>query len=147
MKRHRITTFYMETLFLIAVFIAVILVLTRVFGAGRSQSQEAKLLTSAVNLAQNAAEAVSGSTGLEDVAELLTEKDAASVTIDEEQGVIACYDRDMKPDPDGELKLKIGWEPSESVSGTLVSCPITVWQEDRTDEPVYMLQTAVFLAK
>ncbi len=147
MKRHRITTFYMEALFLIAVFIAVILVLTRVFGIGRSQSQEAKLLTSAVSLAQNAAEAVSGSTDPEDVAELLTQTDTISVTVDEGKRIIARYDMDMNPDPEGELKLVIGWEPSETVSGTLVTCPITVWQDEQADEPVYALQTAVFVAK
>ena len=147
MKRHRITAFYMETLFLIAVFIAVILVLTRVFGIGRSKSQEARLLTSAVSLAQNAAEAVSGSSCQENVAALLAEKDAESITIDDEQGIVARYDRDMNPDPEGELKVVIGWDPQETVSGTLVTCPVTVWEENQTDEPVYSLETAVFLTK
>ena len=145
MKRHRTTTFYMETLFLIAVFIAVILVLTRVFGAGRSQSREARLLTDAVSLAQNAAEAVSGSSSMEDVAALLGVEGAFDITVDEEQGIIVRYDLDMKPDPEGELKLVIGWEPQETASGTLVTCPVAGWQEDQTDEPVYTLETAVFL--
>lgn len=147
MKRHRITTFYMETLFLIAVLIAVILVLTRVFGMGRSESREARLLTIAVSLAQNAAEAVSGSSSLEDVAALLGEEDASGITVDEEQKISVRYDRDMKQDPEGELKLVIGWEPQETVSGTLVTCPVTVWEDGQTDEPVYSLETAVFLAK
>jgi len=144
MKRHRITSFYMETLFLIAVFIAVILVLTRVFGIGRSRSQEAKLLTNAVSLAQNAAEAVSGSSGLEDVAELLKQDSDGSVTVNEDRELIAWYDEDMNPDPEGKLKLVIGWEPQETASGTLVHCPVTVWQEDQPEQPVYTIQTAVF---
>ena len=58
MKKH-ITSFYAETLILILVFVAVILTLTQVFGLAKKQSEEAKLLTSAVTLAQNAAEALS----------------------------------------------------------------------------------------
>lgn len=144
MKRHRITTFYMETLFLIAVFIVVILVLTRVFGVGESQSRQARLLTSAVSLVQTAAEAVSGSTSLEDVEALLEKEGVDSVTVSEGTELIARYDQNLNPDPEGELKLVIGWDPQETASGTLVTCPVSVWQENQTEEPVYSLQTAVF---
>jgi len=147
MKRHGITTFYLEALFLIAVFIAVILVLTRVFGVGRSQSQEARLLTNAVNLAQNAAEAVSASTSPDDVAALLTADGAeqAGILVDGTQGVTARYNQQLQPDPEGSLRLEISWEPEETVSGTLVNSQIAVWLEEQNEAPVYTIQTAVFL--
>ena len=44
-KQEHITAFYVETLLLILVFIAIILVLTHVFGLGKVQSSRAKLLT------------------------------------------------------------------------------------------------------
>jgi len=147
MKRHGITTFYLEALFLIAVFIAVILVLTRVFGVGRSQSQEARLLTNAVNLAQNAAEAVSASASPDDVAALLTADGAeqAGILVDGTQGVTARYNQQLQPDPEGSLRLEISWEPEETVSGTLVNSQIAVWLEEQNEAPVYTIQTAVFL--
>ena len=148
MKRHGITTVYLEALFLIAVFIAVILVLTRVFGVGRSQSQEARLLTNAVNLAQNAAEAVSASASPDDVAALLAAADDAEHTgilVDGTQGVTARYNQQLQPDPEGSLRLEISWEPEETVSGTLVNSQIAVWLEEQNEAPVYTIQAAVFL--
>ena len=55
-KNGHITGFYLETLLLIVVFIAIILVLTQVFGLAQVQSVRAKQLTEAVTLAGNAAE-------------------------------------------------------------------------------------------
>ena len=57
-KKH-ITSFYIETLILVLVFVAVILTLAQVFGLAKKQSEEAKMLTAAVTVAQNAAEAFS----------------------------------------------------------------------------------------
>ena len=55
MKRNGTTTaFYFETLVMIAVFLAIILVLTQVFALARIQSASAKQLTDAVVLAGNA---------------------------------------------------------------------------------------------
>ena len=59
MKRSQLTSFFLEALLLVIVFVAMILVLTGVFGASHAQSKEAKFLTQAVTLAANAAEAVS----------------------------------------------------------------------------------------
>ena len=50
-KNGHITGFYLETLLLIVVFIAIILVLTQVFGLAQVQSVRAKQLTEAVTLA------------------------------------------------------------------------------------------------
>lgn len=137
MKRHQhIAAFYLETLLLIAVFIAIILVLTRVFGISRSQSGDAKLLTHAVCLAQNAAEAVSAAPDEEALRAILNENDNAAVT---EGGIRASYDRDMQPDADGELLVDVTWVPE----GGLVSSSVTVWLEGRA-EPVYTLDTASY---
>ncbi len=57
-KGNPITAFYVETLLLILVFIGIILALTQVFGLSRNESVQAKLLTNAVTLAQNAADEV-----------------------------------------------------------------------------------------
>ena len=67
----RVTSFYVETLILILVFVAVILALTQVFGLAKKQSEEARLLTSAVTLAQNAAEAFSAADSAESLRALL----------------------------------------------------------------------------
>ena len=65
MKRQKMLSFYVEALLMILIFVTVILVLTGVFGAARSQSAEAKRLSQAVTLAANAAEAVSAVDSLE----------------------------------------------------------------------------------
>ena len=70
MRKH-ITSFYMETLLLILVFVAVILILTQVFGAARVSGTAAADLTRAVRLAANAAEAVSASDRSEERARCL----------------------------------------------------------------------------
>lgn len=139
-KRH-ITSFYMETLLLIAVFIAVILVLTQVFGMGRSESSEARLLTGAVTLAQNAAEAISASENEQELVQLLNENGNAALA----NGVVeAWYTPDMQPDADGDLSLEITWIPEVRENGTLVSSDITVKYRG-ADEPIYELETAVYL--
>ena len=141
-----ITAFYLETLLLILVFIAIILVLTSVFGMARTQSGDAALLTSAVSLAGNAAEAVSASDSPETLvrridlfgegAEILS--DAGPTT------VRARFGRDMTPDPAGELVLDVTWEPEETAAGTLVASTVTV-RRSGADEEVCSLETAVFL--
>jgi len=102
-KKH-ITSFYVETLILILVFVAVILTLTRVFGMAKKQSEEAKLLTSAVTLAQNAAEAFPAAESSEALLKLLDEGGNASL---ENDTVTASYDADMTPDPDGVLRVVV----------------------------------------
>jgi len=142
MKKRQTTTFYIETLVLVAILIVVILVLTRVFGMGRARSQEARILTSAVSLAQNAAEAVSSSDSPQMLAQLLNEKDNAGYA--EDAGVTARYDQEMQPDPDGAFCVQISWEPEEMMAGTLVNSTITVLHGQEA-EPVYSIDTAVYL--
>lgn len=137
-KRQHITSFYLETLLLISVFIAIILVLTQVFGLGRAESGQAKLLTNSVSLAQNAAEAVSAAGGPDDLAALLDEGGNTSVLPD--GSVEARYTADMRADPDGSVCVTITWQPD----GALVTSAITVRYGD-SDEPIYELLTAVTL--
>ena len=142
-KNGHITAFYVETLLLILVFIAIILVLTSIFGMAKAQSREARLLTNAVTLAGNAAEAVSASGSEEELLALLDERDNA-VEMPDAVGVIASYDADMSPDPKGKLHLHVTWLPEKAEAGTMVRSTILAYWADQP-EPVYRLDTAVFL--
>ena len=143
-KKQHTTAFYLETLLMILVFVAIILVLTRVFALGRNQSAKAETLTNAVTLAANAAEAVSASRTPEELAERLGESARVGG-----QGVIAGYRADMSPDTSylpGEaspLQLDITWEPSKE-DRRFVNSTITVYASG-SEHPVYVLETAVFV--
>mgnify|MGYP007101846402 CR=1 FL=1 len=141
--RKNITTFYVETLLLIAVFIAILLVLTQVFGGAKVQTTQARLLTNGVCLAENAAEAFSRSDSPETLAALL---DQNGNTGQEGQTLTAAYDADMTPDPDGMLVVSVVWDPNPTQTGTLVSGQIQVLRRD-TGDLVYSLETAVFLSE
>ena len=142
-KREHITGFYLETLLLIAVFIAIILVLTHIFGLSQAQSAEAKALTNAVCLAQNAAEAVSASSGPEELMALLDEN--GNVRPGEKQSVLAAYDADMRPDAEGPLTVEVTWEPTER-DERMVYSTVFVWNEGMA-EPVYSLRTAAYFGE
>ena len=141
MKKRHITGFYIETLVLIAAFVAVVLILTQIFGISRNKSRQAHLLTTAVCLAENAAEAVSASDSPEKVLELLDTAGNAQLNGDI---VTARYEDDLTPAPDGSITLTVSWEPSGTAAGTLVTSHIDVWCEDGAD-PVYSIETAVYL--
>ena len=133
----RVTSFYIETLILIVVFIAVILALTQVFGLAKKQSEEAKLLTGAVTLAQNAAEAFSAADSEETLFALLDEGGNA----DRRGGMVtASYGADMQPDPDGILRVEI-----ERISATpqTAAGTIRVIRQD-TGEEIYSIETAAY---
>ena len=142
-KDGHLTGFYLETLLMITVFIGIILILTQVFVLGKVQSGRASRLTGAVTLAENAAEAVSASHNVEELAALLNENGNASPMTDT-AGVTAFYDTDMNPDPAGPLRLDVTWLPKHTERGVLVSSVILV-RDGPADEPVYRLDTAVFL--
>ena len=130
----RVTSFYVETLILIVVFVAVILALTRVFGLAKKQSEEAKLLTGAVTLAQNAAEAFSAAESAEELFTLLDEGGNAAL---EGMVVTAAYGADMKPDPNGVLRVEI---ERFSVSRWTAKGVIRVLRTDTGGE-IYSLET------
>ena len=137
-KQQHITAFYLETLLLIVVFISIILVLTQIFGMGKLQSGEAKRLTNAVCLAENAAEAFAAATTPEEAAALLNENDNAALTTDT-AGVTARYDTDMKPDAAGPFRVELLWQ----ADGELIHAVIQVFYGGDGD-PVYTLRTAHF---
>ena len=140
-RRGHITSFYIETLLLVLVFVAVLMVITQVFGLGKAESRRAGELTSAVTLAQNAAEAVSVSKNTSDLAAILDENDNVTFT---DTIVEARYTSDMQPSPDGGMTVSIEWEPETLDAGTFISCRITV-RTDRSDETIYTLDTGVYV--
>ena len=144
MKTHRqVTAFYIETLLLVLVFVGIILVLTGVFSLAKRESREAELLSGAVTLSQNAAEAVSAADSEEELLALLDRDGNASLG---QEGVTARYDEDMRPDPSGALRLDVTWQPEAAEGGTLVRSRITVTCQGRA-EPIYTLDTASFIGE
>ena len=143
MKKHsHITGFYLETLMLIVVFLVIILVLTQVFGLAQMQSTEAKRLTGAVILAQNAAEAVSASRTPEDLLALLND-DNNAVLMTDTAGVTARYDSDLNPDAGGIYRVDVTWIQEEAGDGTMIRSVAEVRCEE-TEAPVYRLETEKF---
>lgn len=137
--------FYIETLVLLAVFTIVTVVLVRAFVLSRELSAEAGVLTKAVHLAENAAEAVAASDSGEMLFALLNEAGNVQVLegTDQASGRIyrAAYDADGKPDAGGVFWVEVSWVQKE---GGLVESEVKVYWEDVTD-PVYTLETAVFV--
>ena len=143
MKRQsHITGFYLETLMLIVVFIAIILVLTQVFGLAQMQSVKAKQLTDAVVLAGNAAEAVSASKTADELLALLNENDNA-FPMQDAAGVTARYDGDLLPERDGGYRVDVTWLPEETGTGTMVGSVVEVHCGE-AEEPIFRLETEAF---
>lgn len=140
--KHRITAFYIETLILTVIFIVAILVLMRVFALSGRMSSRAKLLTSAVHLAENAAEAVAASGDEESLYALLDDAGSGNVSRPEEGEIVLFrmrYDGEMNPVPDGSFRVDVSWEPQGE---ELVKSRINVyWNE----EEIYTLDTAVYI--
>lgn len=152
-RKCHITAFYIETLILAAVFTMVILVLTRVFAWSGQLGKRAEILTSAVHLAENAAEAVAASDSLEDVKALLDENGNAQILGEEtgEEGRILRirYDETGNPAPEGGLWVEVAWKPAgaRTASGLeagLAECTVQVFWSGAA-EPVYDLETAVYV--
>lgn len=140
--KNHITNFYMETLVLVVVLTAVILVLTRVFAFSRQMGSRARILTQAVHLAENAAEAAAAADGLDTLQELLEEDGNVRVSQD---GILqAWYDEEMRPVSDGSFCVEVDWRPEERLGGNLAGSTISVyWQGESS--PVYTIETAVYL--
>ncbi|MBQ9157236.1 MAG: hypothetical protein IJ137_10705 [Eubacterium sp.] len=146
-KNQHITAFYLETILLIVVFMAIIMVLTNVFGAGRRQTVRARRLNNAVCLAENAAEAVSASDSLDKLETLLNQADNAR-RLEEgmSPGLVARYDENMSPDPEGHYMVLVSWTTAGSSvrAGDYVESTIKVIYEG-LDEPLYVLDTGVYV--
>ena len=159
-KARRVTAFYIEALILVALLTVMILVLTWVFAWAGQCSMRAGLLTDAVHLAENGAEAVAASKSLEEVRELLEENGNADIIAwpdqedSSEDGEVPAlrvyYDDDLNPAREGELWMDIRWMepvPGEGTGGSgLVESVITVNRAGE-GEPVYTLKTAVYIGK
>ncbi|MBQ6116613.1 MAG: hypothetical protein IJL08_04725 [Oscillospiraceae bacterium] len=140
MKKQHLTAFFLEALLLVVIFVAVILVLTGVFGAARAQSAAARRLTTAVTLAANAAEAVSASDSLEQAAALLDEGGNVTLTGGRCE---AAYDAEGRPCSDGgALRVEIRWEAAPE-NAALVSSRIRVLGAE--GQELYALETARFV--
>lgn len=143
--RRHVTAFYMETLILTVVFIMVILVLTKIFALSGQLSAKARILTNAVHLAENAAEAVAGADSAQRLLGLLNENGNTKPLEGEADTVFrAQYDMDGKPAAEGSFWVDVSWVPEKESEGGLVKSRITVYW-DREEEPVYTLDTAVYL--
>ncbi len=143
-KQH-ITAFYMEILVLVAVFTVVMLILTRVFALSGRQSAEAGVLTKAVHLAENTAEAVAAADSEEGFLALFG-ADGSVSTRDENGHRIyeARYNDEMEPAAEGSFLVRVEWLPEDGAGGELVKSTITVYWKGG-EEPVYTLETGVFL--
>ncbi len=139
MKKQDLTSFYLEALLLVAVFVAMILVLTGVFGAARAQSRHARELTGAVTLSSNAAEAAAGADSLEELAALLDEGgNVAPVP----GGLEAYYRLDGSPcsHDEAELRLTVSWE-TEGGERPWIQTTVAVFREG-AESALYTLETA-----
>lgn len=123
MKRQQTTSFYLETLLLVLIFVGVLLVLTQVFALGKRESRSARDLTDAVILASNAAEAMAASMNEGELLALLNENGNAELA---GEGLIrARYDGRMAPDPAGATVLELRYAPEGDrgfVRGTVTVC-------------------------
>lgn len=153
MNRERtMTAFYLETVLMVIIFVLVIMILSQVFGLSRKQSTEAELLTNAVCLAQNTAEAVAASGSEKALLELLDENGNAVLTkTDGAPSLTAYYDAGMHPVAEasaGEesLRVEVTLNPSPGETGDLVASDIAVY-EGSGDKPVYTLQTGVYVKR
>lgn len=144
-KKQHITAFYMEMLVLIAVFVVVILILTKIFALSRQQSARAEILTNSVYLAENAAEMVAASDSQETFRALL-EREGKIQILESGDGRTfrVRYDNDRKQAEQGAYRLDVEWKPEDSLGGSLVKSVITVYWGEET-EPVYTLETGLFL--
>lgn len=163
-ERHEhITAFYMETILLIVSFVVVILVLTHVFGLGKLETSKARDLTSAVRIAENAAEAFAAAEGPAELADLLGGEPLVTLASASSQypvpkrdrlpaGIFSAYDADLNQVPEESCAywLTIWWEP---VNGTvhngdavLAKATIKVYKTaDPDSDPIYTLETKTYI--
>ena len=157
-KHEHITAFYIETILLIVCFIAVILLLTNVFGLGKLESTKAKDLTDAVRLSESAAEMFAAAEGPAELGRLLGDEETVTVASTSSQYpledrsrlealIFAYYDKDLQPVPEEQsfYTLQIAWRPQTNRDATLTNAKISVYRTGSTEDPVYELETAVYI--
>ena len=167
-KHAHVTAFYLETLLMILVFVAVILMLTQVFGQSRKLSAEAGYLSDAATISESVsaavrasedeeqllstfvwaasgsdnaaggADAAAGESGAAESARLLD--DAAVPTIE------VTFNEDLAPAADGPYTVTATWEKTEGARGDYVESEITVYR-DGIEEPVLTTKTGTYTGK
>ncbi|MBQ6621413.1 MAG: hypothetical protein IJH75_01075 [Mogibacterium sp.] len=143
-RRKSTTAFYLETLLMILIFVCIILILTRVFAAARLQSVEARRMTVAVTLAENAAEAALAADSEDDLAGILSGKtqNAPVLTAGDSAGraVTASFDDHLEPSADGPYRVEITWEPEgrQFVRNRITVCFGTV------ETPLFTMETGSY---
>ncbi len=150
-KSNHAAAFYMEALLLIVVFVGILLLLVRVYVLGKSMSADAEILTSAVSLAENAAEAAEHSPSGRAVLAALDQN--GNAMIEEALGedlemsnIYATYGTDRTPQPDGPLTVAVHLEEKSVPAGIWTDIVVTVRMRGR-EEPVYQIRTAAFRAE
>lgn len=163
MKKRNLA-FTVELLGLFILLVMVITVITQVFVMSRSHSLEARQLTEAVILAENAAEISSGAQD----AEILTDSLAGQKGLLDLDGTVYTYAENedkftlryavqFDPDRDSYYIVNIDRTLDRSETGVLADDVISIYEpvgsdagtdevfaHDRTDEPVYTLTTSRF---
>ena len=89
-KHAHVTAFYLETLLMILVFVAVILMLTQVFGGSRKLSAEAGYLSDAATISESISAAVRASGDEEELIEILNGTAGADAAVTAGVGVGAA---------------------------------------------------------
>lgn len=119
-----ITAFYVEALLMIVGFVGILLALTKIFGLSRNESIQAKLLTNAVTLAQNAA-------------------DSLIASGDKREGeFVDYYSDDMTPDPNGPLSVHGTWiREGDMMRGTVLV------YDSRQKEPLFSLPLSRYVGE
>jgi hypothetical protein len=153
-KHAHITAFYLETLLMILVFVAVILMLTQVFGASRKLSAEAGYLSDAATISESVSAAVRASDDEEALIGILN--GAAGDSANGTPAVLlngasvptieVRYDDDLVPAGDGPYEVTVTWEKTAGTRGDYVDSEITV-RRDGVEEPVLVTHTGTYTGK
>ncbi len=142
-----VVAFYMETLLLIVVFVGILILLVQVFGLGKQRSAEARLLTTAVALAENTAEAAAARENGQDVLALLSENGNAMIeeTASENGSYVieAHYRADGTPDMNGILSVRLVCTRTPGEAGAWDEYAITVSESGR-ETPLYELASSAY---
>ena len=157
-KHAHITAFYLETLLMILVFVAVILMLTQVFGASRKLSAEAGYLSDAATISESVSAAVRASDDEEALIGILNGA-AAEEGGSSANGTPAVllkgapvptievrYDDDLVPAGDGPYEVTVTWEKTAGTRGDYVDSEITV-RRDGVEDPILVTHTGTYTGK
>ena len=152
-KHAHVTAFYLETLLMILVFVAVILMLTQVFGQSRKLSAEAGYLSDAATISESVSAAVRASESEEQLLSILVlaageSKEAPARMLDDAgvPTIEATFDETLAPAADGPYTVTATWEKTEGARGDYVESEITVYR-DGLEEPVLTTKTGTYTGK